>query len=459
MGYPAPRRPAFPDPVPQQTVDERARGLLGIPNHGRRGSGANPNIGFVGYDGLGAGDRVLLVATDHYDDAVVDGVRRALESAGAAVDRYRRAAPPDRPLRETDEVAAIVRREPFGEFDQPATRPRRYDYGPEQWMLAHAERADYDAMLQGFAGPMPETDVRLEAFPWQTADGFASAATTYPPALHRHIAEVAWRPIWEHPGATVRLTDPEGTDLTYTLAPEYYERDHPVFDAEPVYGHLMGHSPPPILDVEDASGVVAGTTSHYNRPFPRIELTVEAGRVTAVDGGGRYGEQWRDLLAETREVQYPSFPRPGLFHLWEVAIGTNPWVHRPRDALWRSGGGMEPERNRAGVIHLGFGTAWGSPAERWAGEEGHPYGHLHVHLLFPTFEVHAEGAVHTVVEDGRLTALDDPAVREHAADIGDPDDLLAERWIPAIPGVNAPGAYADYAADPAPFVERELAGG
>ncbi|MFB6082579.1 MAG: hypothetical protein ABEJ67_07145 [Halanaeroarchaeum sp.] len=456
MDYPAPRRPALPEPVPQATLDERARGLLAIPNHGRRGSGANPNIGFVGYDGLGEGDRVLLVATDHYDDGVVEAVRGALAEAGASVDLYHRAAPPDRPLRETDEVDVIIRREPFGEYDQPANDPRRYDYGPEQWLLAHAERAGYDAVLQGFAGPMPATPFRLEAVPWQTADGFASEATTYPPALHRHIDEVAWRPIWEHPGATVRLTDPEGTDLTFTLAEEYYERDHPVFDETPVHGHLMGHSPPPVLPVEDASGVVAGTTSHFNRPFPRIELTVEAGRVVNVEGGGEYGDQWRDLLAETRDVQYPGFPRPGLFHLWEVAIGTNPWVHRPADALRLSGGGMEPERNRSGVIHLGFGTAWGSPAERWAGERGHPYGHLHVHLLFPTYEVHADDGVHTVVDRGRLTALDDPAIRDHAAEVGDADDLLTERWIPAIPGVNAPGDYEEYAADPATFVAERL---
>lgn len=454
---PEPRRPAFPDPVPQATLDDRARELLAIPNHGRRGSGANPNVGFVGYAGLGEGDRVLLVATDDYDEGVVRAVRTALREAGAEVDLYRRHTPPDRPLRETDEVAVIVRREPFGEYDQPAAHPRRYDYGPEQWLLEHADRADYDAMIQGFAGPMPATPFRLEAFPWQTADGFASRATTYPPALHRTIAAVAWRPIWSNPGATVHLTDPEGTDLTYTLAEEYHERDHPVFSEEPVYGHLMGHSPPPILPVEDASGVVAGTTSHFNRPFPRIELTVEEGRVTAVEGGGDYGDQWRDLLEETRDVQYPGFPCPGLFHLWEVAIGTNPWVHRPRDALLRSGGGMEPERNRSGVIHLGFGTAWGSPGERWAGERGHPYGHLHVHLLFPTFEVHADGAVHTVVEDGRLTALDHPEVRETAAEFGDPEDLLTERWIPAIPGVNAPGEYEAYAADPAPFVRDRLA--
>jgi hypothetical protein len=35
-----------------------------------------------------------------------------------------------------------------------------------------------------------------------------------------------------------------------------------------------------------------------------------------------------------------------------------------------------------------------------------------------------------VVEDGHLMALDAPEVREIAAKYGDPDDLLAEDWIP-----------------------------
>jgi hypothetical protein len=44
----------------------------------------------------------------------------------------------------------------------------------------------------------------------------------------------------------------------------------------------------------------------------------------------------------------------------------------------------------------------------------------------------------TVVENGHLTALDDPRVRQVASKYGDPDELLKETWIPAVSGVNAP---------------------
>jgi len=118
-----------------------------------------------------------------------------------------------------------------------------------------------------------------------------------------------------------------------------------------------------------------------------------------------------------------------------------------------SSGGFEWERRRSGVIHMGFGTRWRGPEEVWAGERGLVYGHLHVHLLFPTYEVTSrQGRKTKVIDNGRLVALDDPEVRKLAAKYGDPDDLLSEDWIPKIPGINAPGSYDEYARDPLPHI-------
>ena len=215
------------------------------------------------------------------------------------------------------------------------------------------------------------------------------------------------------------------------------------------HGHLHGHPPQPILPQEDATGVIAGTTSHFARPFPRIRLHFAGGRLEAVEGGGRYGDAWRDLLAATKGNQYPCFPRPGLFWLWELAIGTNPRIRRPSDIHLLSSGGFEWERRRSGVIHAGIGTRWRGPEEVWAGERGITYGHLHVHLLFPTYALTtATGESVTVIDHGRLTALDDAEVREVARRYGDPDVLLREDWVPAVPGITAPGSYEDYARDP-----------
>ena len=56
-----------------------------------------------------------------------------------------------------------------------------------------------------------------------------------------------------------------------------------------------------------------------------------------------------------------------------------------------------------------------------------------------------------------MTSLDDPEVRALASRYGDPDYILAEDWIPEVPGINAPGDYLkDYAANPGGYALQVL---
>jgi hypothetical protein len=202
-----------------------------------------------------------------------------------------------------------------------------------------------------------------------------------------------------------------------------------------------------------ASGVVAGTTSHFSRPFPRIQVFIEGGRIVRIEGGNKYGAEWRRLVDMTRDTVYPGWGGAGRFWLWEVAIGTNPKITRPPNIYRLSSGGFEWERRRSGIIHVGIGSRWRGPEEEWAARQKIWYGHLHVHLLFPTVTIiTTAGEKLTVIEHGRLTALDDLEVRELAKKHGDPDELLREDWIPAIPGISALGSYEEYARDPAPVI-------
>ena len=172
-----------------------------------------------------------------------------------------------------------------------------------------------------------------------------------------------------------------------------------------------------------------------------------------MEGGGQYGDAWRDLERETHDIHYPVFPRPGLFWLVEAAIGTNPKISRSPDISHLSSGGTEWERRRSGVLHLGFGTFWRDKGEEWAMAQGVPYGHLHVHQLFATLDVTTKsGETHRIIDRGRLTAFDDADVRQLAGQRGDPDHLLAEAWVPEVPGVTAPGSIEDYLRDPASVV-------
>ncbi len=404
--------------------------------------------GFVGYGSTKPGDRVLVAVDTHYDRRVVGAVAGALREKGARVDVITVEVEADREFTDTDEVDVIMRREPWQK------RPRRWEGLP--WIEELAQREKYDLLVHGKGGGIPTVPHRYEAIPWLQVDTFASDSTIYPRPLHTLINLKTWHRFFtDGRGGRVHLTDAEGTDLRYTLFPEYFDGSRRGYTEIPWWGHLLAHGPTPILAQEDASGVLAGTTSHFQKPFPRIRLTLERGRLERVEGGAAYGGAWRALLDESKGTQYPCFPRPGLFWLWEIAIGTNPKIRRPPNIHLLSSGGFEWERRRAGIIHIGLGTRWRGPEERWAGERGILYGHLHVHLFFPTLTIEkAKGKDIVVIEKGHLTALDDPEVRDLAAKYGDPDRILAAEWSPGVPGIDAPGSYEEYATQPARFIYR-----
>lgn len=411
------------------------------------------HVGSIGYGDTRAGDRVLLAVDTHYERDVVEAVATALRQRGAHVDTLWVDAGPDREFDYLDEIRVIVRRGPWQE------NPRRWE--GVTWVENLALHEKYDLLIHGKGGPVADTPYRYTQIPWLGRDHFTKGTTMFPREVFFLANQITWDAIWKKgPGGKVHLTDPEGTDLTYTLHEEYFDGTHDSWDPEPVYryGHLMSHPTVPMLEKEDTSGVAAGTTSHFSRPFPRIKVTMESGCVKRVEGGAGYGDAWRDLLEETRDIQYPFFPRPGLFWLFETAIGTHPKIVRPRNIHLHSSGGTEWERRRSGIIHLGFGTMWRHDQEVWAAEQHLPYGHLHIHLFFPTFDlITKEGETIRLIDNGRLKSLDDPRVREVAAKYGDPDEWLREDWIPQIPGINVEGVYDDYARDPARWIYAALA--
>lgn len=405
------------------------------------------HLGSIGYGGAREGDKVLIAVDRSYDPDIVAAVGLALRERGARVDVLWRDSGPDRRFREDDELAVAIRYRPWKEH------PRRWEGDPRIEDLA--AREGYDLLVHGRGGPTAQTGFRYEQIPWMVRDHFTREIVMYPSEVIAAAAQATWDPIWRYGrGGRVHFTDLEGTDFTYTLDPRYWDGTHHGWIAEPRrwYGHLFGHPTPP-LPYTDATGIVKGTTSHFSRAFPAITLYLQDGQVTHVEEGGGYGSAWAGKLEETRNIQYPGFPRPGLFHLWEVAIGGHPKVRRPSAIEWWRSGGFEWERRRSGVVHLGFGTFWRGPDEVWAADRGLAYGHLHVHQLFPTFELEtkADGRF-TLIKDGHLTALDDPRVRQVAERYGDPGEILREDWVPRVPGITQAGDYTEFARDPASFI-------
>jgi hypothetical protein len=415
-------------------------------------------VGFVGYGKIPRAARALIAVHNTQDSLLAEVIARQLKKNGArVVDIMVIDEGDDHDLSEDEEPKVIIRREGWW------INPRRWDYNIRVYNYAAENR--YDLVIHGRGGSYPGSspdgkikyEFRAEAIPWQSSDEFLNKATIFPPKLHTLINIKTWNLIYKKGrGGKVRLTDPEGTDLEFSLFEKYFERSHPAlnFTRAPNLGHLFSHPAPPILEEADTIGEIAGTTAHFGRPFPRIRVEVEAGSAKNVIGGGLYGDRWRELLEETSGVQYPGYPRKGLFWVWEMAIGTNVKIRRASNYLRYKSGSFEWERRRSGVIHCGLGTSWQQHAELWAATKGIAYGHLHVHFLFPTYEIKAtNGETVKVIENGRLTALDDPEVRELASRYGDPDEILSEDWIPKVPGItDSSASYQEYAEDPCKWI-------
>lgn len=274
----------------------------------------------------------------------------------------------------------------------------------------------------------------------------------------------------------VQVNDAEGTDFSFKLEPIQaerwargaYHRGHMFMFPAQATGRFASDvvnypaitreylPPEPLVFID---GVVAGTVNHTGF-FPRWEWHFKDGRVTEVRGGGVIGEVAREFLEYPgiQEASYPYYESKGYWYMHEGALGTHPKYFRHPDSLAQ--GRIGYERMRSGIIHwaigkeLVHGPEAAGDSEEWmkfGAETNLPMTHSwHTHNYFTTYKVHLRQADEwlTLLDKGRMTAMDQAEVRALASRYGDPDNLLSEEWIPYVPGINAPGSYEDYAADP-----------
>ncbi|HEY7061146.1 MAG TPA: hypothetical protein VII06_06690 [Chloroflexota bacterium] len=311
-----------------------------------------------------------------------------------------------------------------------------------------------------------------ENWVYTSHEALLSRASSFPSDLLDLIEDKVLA--WITEAAEVRITDPQGTNVTVTVTEA--EARHWATEAK-VTGHLFllpavenravarpgDRVPPEHFGIPRVQGVIAGTGNHVGY-YPHLIAHLEDGLVTRVEGGGLFGDLVREVLSRTKDAHYPHYPKPGYMFLVELALGTNPKDFRNTVGLFESYFPMPNvgERNRAGVLHFGVGVhPLDTEIVAFAAERGLPHEHgWHVHTYFTTYEVRLRsGEWLTVMDQGHLTALDDPEVRALAERYGDPDALLREDWVPAIPGINHPGDYQrDYGRDPATWIRNELEG-
>ncbi|MBI2819438.1 MAG: hypothetical protein HYX73_05620 [Acidobacteria bacterium] len=478
-GYPAPRYPKIPDITSVEQLMPHARYLVSKPTD----KSANLRPGY----GIRGGERVLMTMYDTTDPMVVEALRRALIEKNCRVDVL--VLPIPQAIKEGPVDGANEMR-----YAQAAHQARTSLFVGQGLtvMFAGQSGADTEA-LRAFVkarkydrviGPVdvsgrPKTEYLAVWMNLFTREILGSAASDFP----EEVADLLDRKGWEiiRGAKSVRFTDPEGTDIRWTWFPEYWqvvEGTHPHvksvgggpinFPGGYIYGpgtsedplipgHLMGVALGIVLPESDAAGVVVATSNHVG-PFPRIEILFQKHEVTQINGGGEYGKLLRQYLETYKNAKYPLYPRPGAGFLVECSIATNPKAYRPYNVmeaatlkwLWIE------ERRRSGIVHWGIGSVLQENTD-WGAQNNVPGDHFHLHQYFSTYEATLQDGRKTlIINKGHLTALDDPEVRRVAAKYGDPDELLREDWIPAIPGINTPGDYRkDYADDPARWVTQE----
>jgi hypothetical protein len=274
----------------------------------------------------------------------------------------------------------------------------------------------------------------------------------------------------------VEVTDPEGTAFGYDVneiegkawAAGVYNQGHLyMFPAQAAgqfpysiidYPSMGGNYIPPVLP--EVTGVIASTSSH-SATHPRIEIQVRAGRITEIKGGGLYGEGMRLLqnYPGMRDLTWPMQKKPGYWWLFEAGLGTNPkYFKHPAEVL---DGINLSERNVGGIVHWAFGAEvamgpdkigeWAAETIAFATQHQVPPGHsMHHHNLLPTFQVRIRDLDQwvTLIEHGGLTAMQDTYVRALASRYGNPNDILRRDYVSALPGINMPGSYDQFARNP-----------
>jgi hypothetical protein len=277
------------------------------------------------------------------------------------------------------------------------------------------------------------------------------------------------------------VTDPEGTAFGYDVDEEMarnwnagvYNQGHLyMYPAQATgrfpysiieYPTMGGSYLPPVQP--ETTGVIASTTSHA-ATHPRMEIFIEKGRVKEIKGGGLYGEGIRLLLnyPGSNESLWPFQKKPGYWWLYEAGLGTNPkYFKHPAEV---AEGNNLSERNVAGVVHWALGSEvsmgpakvgeWAAESEAFTAQRDIPLpkGHaLHQHNLMPTMQVRIRDLDQwvTLIEHGGLTALQDTYVRALASRYGNPNDILRRDYITAMPGINMPGSYDQYARNPGAY--------
>lgn len=468
--FPSPRNPSYRKPARIEDCLPQAR-LLAKKQHGRAAMGP-----------VKRGDKLLIITYPDQDQYVKEAVIQALEEEGAekvdfedmvqllGVKEVKTVSVEDgwhevEMMKQNMASGAVGRRDGLTGMDMGAAIRKYLDeHDTTGLFLAAGGRPQMVRLLEKHGNKFRNNWL------FNNWEEFLSKAWVYPDELSIEIEKRLLEPLGR--ASAVRIMDPEGTHLEYTLTPEEAKRwqmtagrsSHLYFDPHQSTAEGSAIVPvstkvPPVFP--DYNGVLAGTANHKGF-FPRIELYFEHGRLVEVKGGGKYGEGIREMMDRYKDTHWPFYPDKGYFWFCDCALCTTVKAFRRTSDMFHSYWAMPntPERNRAGVFHMGIGARkHGEEYGKYAKEHNLPMGHIHVHNYFVTFEIKLQGSEYwyKIVDKGRFTCMDDPEIRAIAVKYGDPDELLSYDWVPPLPGINYEGDYLkDYAPDPIAYLKKRM---
>ncbi|MDP2643474.1 MAG: hypothetical protein Q8P24_00900 [Desulfobacterales bacterium] len=367
-------------------------------------------------DGLNLkpGTRVLMIVDSTNDRLVQDAFEIAIREAGGTVEKIMLHGYPEL----TDPVKLV---------DAMFSR----NWWPD-WVWQAVKKAD--CIMQGAMLKTPHTPnlpvdtrtgIHFVEMEW-TAELLASHYNSFPGELRDAIDKSAWDNYAF--ARNVELIDLEGTELRVTLDKEDWDENIARVKRRVPLPYMPGHLHIPVA-FKKGEGTLAASSLTFGGIVPRVKMTVEGGRVTEVMGGGAYGDTLRRSFEEYKDLTSPRNPKPGVNWVSSFGICTHPKGRRAAfmDRLTGSARvhGHAFGHRRSGVIHTSIG----------AGIIDNTYKIIrHIDQYFTTLT--ADGK--KIIDNGHMLALDDPEVHKVAEKYGDPKELLAEDWIPAVSGVNAP---------------------
>ena len=263
--------------------------------------------------------------------------------------------------------------------------------------------------------------VRCVGFPHcRTAAFLSDEAVRFPLDLLSALYPKTWEVFCCNKDVEVEITDPKGTDFKVLLtrqniadkfAADRKYKGQIVADEPGTVSHLpVGHGPnvltpsEPLNDTSEgvirldaitaAPGVYRGWSGDAAYQDP-VTCRIKRGRVIEIKGG-READVFRRIVEQDPD---------SICQLREIGLGHNPKVPTYRGERGYHGA------NHAGAVHWGFGA--GPQKKR-----------IHIDGIMFQATIKANGV--SIVERGRLKALDDPEIRQMAKKYGDPDRVLAE---------------------------------